>query len=252
MYYLNFKPEQDAQWQELADLYTEETGVEVTVLTAASGSYETTLKSEMAKTDAPTLFQVNGPVGLASWKDYCYDLTGSAVVQPAHQRGLRPEGQATQMYGIGYVIETYGIIVQQGSAGAGRLHPPDDITNFADAQEGCRGHHRPQGRAWASPLSPPPAWTAPPTGASRPTWPTCPSTMSIRLTASAPPTAIKGTYLDNYQAIWDLYINNATCAPAELCCHKTGDDAVAEFVNGEGRVLSERHLGLWRCFRPGR
>ena len=53
VYYLNFKPEQDAQWQELAQLYTEETGVEVTVLTAASGNYETTLKSEMAKTDAP-------------------------------------------------------------------------------------------------------------------------------------------------------------------------------------------------------
>ena len=64
VYYLNFKPEQDAQWQELADLYTEETGVEVTVFTAASGNYETTLKSEIAKSDAPTLFQVHGAVGL--------------------------------------------------------------------------------------------------------------------------------------------------------------------------------------------
>lgn len=52
VYYLNFKPEQDAQWQELAELYTEETGVPVTVKTAASGQYETTLKSEMAKSEA--------------------------------------------------------------------------------------------------------------------------------------------------------------------------------------------------------
>ena len=80
VYYLNFKPEQDAQWQELAELYTEETGVPVTVMTAASGQYETTLKSEMAKTDAPTLFQVNGPVGLASWKDYCYDLDDTEIM----------------------------------------------------------------------------------------------------------------------------------------------------------------------------
>ena len=64
VYFMNFKPEQDAQWQELAELYTKETGVEVTVLTAASGNYETTLKSEMAKTDAPTLFQVNGGLGV--------------------------------------------------------------------------------------------------------------------------------------------------------------------------------------------
>ena len=79
VYYLNFKPEQADQWVALAKTYTEETGVPVTVVTAASGTYEQTLKSEMAKSEAPTLFQVNGPVGLASWKDYCYDLKDSAV-----------------------------------------------------------------------------------------------------------------------------------------------------------------------------
>src|SRR5699024_9951953 len=56
VFYLNFKPEQDAQWQELAELYTAETGVPVTVKTAASGQYETTLKADMAKSEAPTLF----------------------------------------------------------------------------------------------------------------------------------------------------------------------------------------------------
>ncbi|MBQ2709106.1 MAG: carbohydrate ABC transporter substrate-binding protein, partial [Clostridia bacterium] len=34
VYYLNFKPEQDAQWQDLAKVYTEKTGVPVTVVTA--------------------------------------------------------------------------------------------------------------------------------------------------------------------------------------------------------------------------
>ena len=77
VYYLNFKPEQADDWVELAKAYTDETGVPVTVVTAASGTYESTLKSEMAKSEAPTLFQVNGPVGLASWKDYCYDLKDS-------------------------------------------------------------------------------------------------------------------------------------------------------------------------------
>ena len=79
VYYLNFKPEQDQDWQDLAKAYTEETGVPVTVLTAASGTYEEKLTSEIAKTDAPTLFQVNGPVGLANWKDYCYDLKDSQI-----------------------------------------------------------------------------------------------------------------------------------------------------------------------------
>lgn len=67
VYYLNFKPEQDEQWQALAATYTEQTGVPVTVVTAASGTYEETLMAEMGKTEMPTLFQVNGPVGLANW-----------------------------------------------------------------------------------------------------------------------------------------------------------------------------------------
>ncbi len=79
VYYLNFKPEQDQAWQDLAATYTEQTGVPVTVITAADGTYEQTLKSEIAKTEAPTLFQVNGPVGLANWKDYCLDLSNSEI-----------------------------------------------------------------------------------------------------------------------------------------------------------------------------
>lgn len=49
VYYLNFKPEQDQQWQDLATAYTNETGVPVTVITAANGTYESTLTSEMDK-----------------------------------------------------------------------------------------------------------------------------------------------------------------------------------------------------------
>ena len=43
--------------------------------------------------------------------------------------------------------------------------------------------------------------------------------------------AIEGLYLDNYKAIWDLYINNATCSPTVLS-GKTGTDAETEFKTG--------------------
>ena len=109
VYYLNFKPEQDEQWQDLAKEYTKETGVDVTVLTAASGEYEKTLKSEMAKSNAPTLFQVNGPVGLASWKDYCYDLKDSDVAKQLTSDDFALM-DGDKMSGIAYVIESYGII----------------------------------------------------------------------------------------------------------------------------------------------
>ena len=112
VYYLNFKPEQDEAWQKLAKAYTEKTGVPVTVLTAASGTYEETLMAEMGKSEAPTMFQVNGPVGLANWVDYCYDLSGSELYSHLTSDGFAlKDGDA--VVGIAYVVESYGLIANK-------------------------------------------------------------------------------------------------------------------------------------------
>lgn len=58
VYWLNFKPESDEVLQEVAADYTAKTGVEVKVVTAASGTYSTTLLSEMDKSAPPTLFVI--------------------------------------------------------------------------------------------------------------------------------------------------------------------------------------------------
>ena len=133
VYYLNFKPEQDKQWKELAEIYTKETGVEVIVETAAAGQYETTLKAAMAKSDAPTLFQVNGPVGLESWKNYCYDLKDSKIAKELTSNDFALM-DGDKMAGIAYVIETYGIIYNKEllkKAG----YEADDIQSFEDLKE---------------------------------------------------------------------------------------------------------------------
>ena len=130
VYFLNFKPEQNDAWQALAATYTEETGVPVTVVTAASGQYETTLMAEMGKSEAPTLFKVNGPVGLANWKDYCYDLSGSDIYgEITSDDYVLKDDEA--VYGIAYLIESYGIITNVDlleQAG----YTVDDIQSFAD------------------------------------------------------------------------------------------------------------------------
>ena len=110
VYYLNFKPEVTDVWEEIAQVYTEETGVEVKVVTAAGGNYESTLKSEIAKTDAPTLFQINGPVGYQSWKDYCLDLTDTEFYKSLSDQSLAVTGDDGGVYGIPYTVEGYGII----------------------------------------------------------------------------------------------------------------------------------------------
>ena len=113
VYYLSFKPEQAEQWEAVAKAYTEETGVQVKVQTAASGTYEQTLKSEIAKKDAPTLFQVNGPVGYQNWKDYCMDLSDTDLYSWLNDKDMAIKGEDGGVYGIPYAVEGYGIIYNE-------------------------------------------------------------------------------------------------------------------------------------------
>ena len=229
VYYLNFKPEQDAAWQELAAAYTAETGVPVTVLTAASGTYEETLMAELAKTEAPTLFQVNGPVGLANWKDYCYDLSGSDIYGHLTNEGFAlKEGEA--VYGIAYVIESYGIIVNKkllSQAG----YTVEDINSFETLKKVAEDITARSAELGFSAFS-----SAGMDSSSDWRFKTHLANLPIYFEYQADgigtTTAIKGTYLDNYRQIFDLYINNSTCDPAELSA-KTGDDSRNEFLNGE-------------------
>ena len=226
VYYLNFKPEADAQWQELAKIYEEETGVEVTVVTAASGQYETTLKSEMGKSECPTMFQVNGPVGLASWKDYCADLSDTEVYKQLTSEDFALK-DGDKVAGIGYVIESYGIICNKKlltEAG----YSMDDIKNFADLK-----HVSEDITARRDELGFDAFTSAGMDGSSDWRYKTHLANLPVYYEYQADginnTKAIKGTYLDNYRQIWDLYINNSTTDPKQLSV-KTGDDAVAEFV----------------------
>ena len=229
VYYLNFKPEQDEQWQELAKAYTEETGVKVEVVTAASGEYETTLMSEMGKSGAPTLFQVNGPVGLANWKDYCYDLSDSDVYKQLTSEDYALK-DGDKVAGIAYVIESYGLIVNKTLlAKAG--YTIDDIQSFADLKKVAEDI-----TARSSELGFAAFTSAGMDGSSDWRFKThlanLPIYFEYQEDGIGTTDAIKGTYLDNYRNIWDLYINNSTCAPAELAA-KTGDDSRNEFLAGQ-------------------
>ena len=229
VYYLNFKPEQDAQWQELAKLYTEETGVSVVVVTAASGTYETQLTSEMAKENAPTLFQVNGPVGLNNWRDYCYDLSGSDFYKEltSDDYALIEDGA---VLGVAYVIESYGIIVNKTlleKAG----YTVDDIKSFDQLKAVAEDITARKDELGFSAFT-----SAGMEGSSDWRFKThlanLPIYFEYKDRGITSTDAIEGKYLDNYRAIWDLYINNSTCDPSELAM-KTATDAVNEFVGGQ-------------------
>ncbi len=230
VYYLNFKPEQDAQWKELAKIYTEETGIPVEVVTAASGDYETTLMAEMGKSDAPTLFQVNGPVGLKNWGDFCYDLTGSDVVNQLTSDAFLLRNEDDSIAGIGYTIESYGIIINKPLlAKAG--YSVEDITSFDTLRavaEDITARKKELGFAafTSAGMDGSSDWRFKTHLANLPVY------YEYQNDGVTSEEKIEGTYLDNYRAIWDLYINNSTCSPAELSA-KTADDSRNEFLAGK-------------------
>ncbi len=133
IYYLNFKPEIAGVYEEIAREYETQTGTKLRVVTAASGTYEQTLKSEIAKADAPTIFQINGPVGYAAWKDYCLDLSSSELYSHLTDKALAvSEGEG--VYGIPYVVEGYGIIYNNAIMER-YFALPDKAVSFASARE---------------------------------------------------------------------------------------------------------------------
>ena len=111
VYYLNFKPEADKAGQDLAKIYTEQTGVEVKVVTAASGQYDTMLTSELDKSAPPTMFQVGNQGAVNSYGDFCYPLDNTDVMKEMTTQDFNLKNANGETVSIGYCYEAFGIIV---------------------------------------------------------------------------------------------------------------------------------------------
>ncbi len=239
VYYLNFKPEAEEAWQALAKTYTEQTGVPVKVVTAASGEYETMLVSEMDKDAAPTLFQCNEG-GVATWGDFCYDLSDSAVYNELASKDYALKNADGEVISIAYCLETYGIIVNKAlleQAG----HSLDEITDFDSLKAVADDIH-----ARADELGFDAFTSAGLDGSSSWRFSGHLSNMPLFYEfrddgISSKPATIKGTYLDNYKKVWDLYITDSATTGAALLT-ATGDQAEAEF--GEGKAVFYQN-GTW-------
>ncbi len=229
VYYLNFKPEQDEAWQRLAAKYTEETGVEVSVVTAAEGKYQETLTAEMDKNKMPTLFQVNGAVGLESWGDYCLDLRDTALYKELTSDDFALF-DGDEVKGVAYVYEGYGIIVNKkllDEAG----YSVDDIEGFDDLKrisEDITARRDELGFAafTSSTLDSSSSWRFTGHLANMPLY-----YEFIENKITGQPSTIKGTYLENFKNVWDLYINNSTVDKNAIT---TAVNAADEFVKGKG------------------
>ena len=220
--------------------YTEKTGVEVKVVTAASGQYDTMLTSELDKSAPPTMFQVGNQGAVNSYGDFCYPLDNTDVMKEMTTQDFNLKNANGETVSIGYCYEAYGIIVNKAllkQAG----YEITDITNFESLKKVADDIH-----ARANELGFDAFSSAGLEGSS--SWRFSGHLANMPLfyefrddNVTSQPATIKGTYLDNFKNVWDLYMNNATCAPAELAA-KTGDESRAEFANGQAVFFQN---GTW-------
>ena len=232
VYWLNFKPESDEVLQQIASMYTEETGVPVTVLTAASGTYNETLQAEMDKTAAPTMFVVGNKAAVDQWSSYCLDLSDTAIAKELNTDDYMLYDADGKLCSIGYCYECYGIIVNPDLIEAAG-HTMDEITNFEGLKAVAEDIHAKAGELGfdafvATDMDDSSSWRV--TGHlanleyyyeeqdAGETWTEAPATLT-------------GAYMDNYKALFDLCINNSLTDPKDLATG--GHDAEAEFINGE-------------------
>lgn len=236
VYYLNFKPEVADIWEEIMNTYTDETGVEATVMTAAAGTYEQTLKSEIAKTEAPTLFQVS-PVGLDTWKEYCLDLKDTEMYKHLSNKNQVLSSGET-VYAVPYAVEGYGIIYNNKilsdycSMDGAKIKSAEDINSFEKLKEVAEDIQAKKeelgikGAFAATGMAPGDDWR----------WHTHLMNMPIyyeyKEKGITDTKELSGTYLDNYKQILDLYLNNSTVEPEMLSSIGTGD-SMSEFALGE-------------------
>ena len=222
VYYLNFKPEFNDALQDLAKKYTEKTGIEVKIVTAASGDYSNSLNANI---EDITIFNIGNAAGLADWDDYALDLTDSDIAKQLTTNDFNLYNEKGELKAIGNCYESFGIIVNTKlleQAG----HSLSEIKDFASMKAVVEDIH---GRAaelgfdafTTSGLQDSSSWRFSGHLATLP--------LHYEGIKSAVPT-IKGDKLDLFKNVWDLYINNAAADKTGL----TGEsDAAAEFKAGK-------------------
>ena len=230
VYWLNMKPEADAALQEIAATYTEQTGVNVQVVTAASGSYDSTLTAEMDKSNAPTLFVIGKDSAVKTWGSYAYDLKGTDVYNELTTDAFTLYDQDGKACSIAYCFESYGIIVNKtllSQAG----YSVEDITDFDSLKNIADDIHARADELGvdaftSSGMDDSSSWRFTGNLANMPLY-----YESVDDGWTECPPEIKGTYLDNFKAVWDLYTTDTAYDRASLATG--GYDAEGEFLQGK-------------------
>lgn len=255
VYFFNFKPEIADVYDDIAREYKEKTGVNVKVVTASSGTYEETLRSEIAKSNAPTIFQINGPTGYENWKDYCKDLSDSKLYDMLSDKSVALTS-GDGVYGIPYVIEGYGIIYNdaimqkyfktEGAVvtSADEIHDFDTLREVVEDMTAKKEELQIDGVFASTSMAAGNQWRWQSHLANIPFY------YELRENQKYDNTVLAGLntkeiqfkYHENFKDVFDLYINNSVSAPG-LLSSVTVDQSMAEFALGKCAMVQNGNWG---------
>jgi raffinose/stachyose/melibiose transport system substrate-binding protein len=215
VYYINCVPEANEAWQKLAAAYSDIHGIEVTVRTINSDDYMSVLASELKSENAPTGFQFQSAQEIGVLREYCLDLTGSAVLGQMTTGDFNLADTNGAVRAIGYSYEAFGLIVNKELLEQAD-YKLEDIQDFASLKAVAEDIHSRADQlgfdAFAVPdLTGISAWRFTRDLASVPVY------YEQREQGTLDQkTTISGTYLENYRQIWDLLVDNSmSCATAQ-------------------------------------
>jgi raffinose/stachyose/melibiose transport system substrate-binding protein len=251
VYFLNFKPEQDAAYQTIAAEYTALTGIPVKVATTANGTYEQQLLNQLTGADAPTIFQINGPGSYTALKPYTANLARTDLYQRLTEKSVAiMDGSA--VVGVPFVIEGYGIIVNQKIMSRYFETPEAKISNIAEINSFARLKEVVEdmqakrtelgitGVFASTSLMPGQEWR----------WQTHLANVAFyyewaeskaNLTKPAATAQIDFKYGEQFRQLFDLYLHNSTISPM-MTGFKNVEDSMQEFALGQAAMVQN---GNW-------
>ena len=232
VYFLNFKSELSSEWEEVAGTFTKETGIDMKVVTAGSGTYEQTLKSELSKKEMPTLFNINGPIGYQTWKNYCADLKDSQIYEWLTDKDMAiTDGDG--VYGIPYAVEGYGIIYNDAIMKKYFALPLKTVVEDMTKHKNDLGI---QGVFGSTSFAPGEDWR----------WQTHLMNLPVYYEYKADGVdnldAIEFKYNKNFKNIFDLYLNNS-CTEPSMVGSKNVEESMAEFAMGNVAMIQNGNWG---------
>ena len=239
VYFMNNKAEVVDQYKELASMYTKKTGVQVDIQTGAAGTYDATMKSELAKDNAPTMFNVAGFDQFAKYQKYVEPLQDTDVFKLLNDTGkaysYTIDGNS---YTLPYAAEWYGIIYNKKiikdycAKSYAVIKSADDIKDYKTLKQVAESIEQHKDDLGVDGAFATPGLDTSDTYRFAAHMTRLPLYYEYRDANTTFSKTIKGTYLKNYKDMFDLQLKTSP-TEASMVSSKTYDDVTSEFALGQ-------------------